>query len=149
MTPKAIGIIESALYVDDLERSVKFYGDLLGSPVIHHDDRFGALRVAPEQVLLHFLRGSSTETTVLPFGKIISHDGSGPHHVCFGIGEGEIPAWEKRLADLDIAVESRVDWPNRAISLYFRDPDGHALELSTPGLWERWQEVSSVAAASS
>jgi catechol 2,3-dioxygenase-like lactoylglutathione lyase family enzyme len=34
-----------------------------------------------------------------------------------------------------VAIEGRVDWPRGAKSIYFRDPDGHLLELGTPGLW--------------
>ncbi|MDZ4820644.1 MAG: glyoxalase, partial [Planctomycetota bacterium] len=26
-------------------------------------------------------------------------------------------------------------WPQGARSIYFRDPDGHLLELLTPGFW--------------
>jgi len=142
MTPKAVGITESALYVDDLARAVKFYQDLLGSPVIHRDERFGVLRVAPEQILLLFVRGSTPEAVDLPFGRIISHDGSGPHHICFGVGEKEMGVWEQRLGELGIAIESRVDWPGGCISLYFRDPDGHAVELATPGLWVHCDEIT-------
>ncbi|MFN0129142.1 MAG: hypothetical protein ACKV19_20930 [Verrucomicrobiales bacterium] len=36
---------------------------------------------------------------------------------------------------MNIPVESRIRWPGGATSLYFRDPDGHAVELATPGLW--------------
>lgn len=136
MTPKATGITESALYVGDLERSVKFYLELLGATeLVHEPGRFCALRIAPGQVLLIFLRGSSTGPSDLGFGTIIGHDGSGPLHVCFGIGAGEVKVWETRLGELGIPVESRVEWPRGATSLYFRDPDGHAVELATPGLW--------------
>ena len=130
------GIAESCLYVDDVERSVVFYTALFGFPVIREDDRFSALRVAPGQVLLLFHRGASKEAMDLGFGKIIGHDGSGPLHICFGIGAGEVGAWLTRLEEAGIGLESRVDWPTGATSLYFRDPDGHALELATPGLWE-------------
>lgn len=145
MTPTATGIAESALYVDDLDRALDFYLRLLGSEVIHHDERFCALRVAEEQTLLLFKRGATREDAVLPFGTIISHDGSGPLHICFGMAAGETGAWEARLKELGIPVESRVDWPNGASSLYFRDPDGHALELASPGLWHDFGKV--VAAA--
>lgn len=136
MTPRATGITESALYVDDVSRAVKFYEDLLGATLlVREPGRFCALRVAPGQVLLIFHRGASRGPSDLGFGTIIGHDGSGPLHVCFGIGAGEVAVWESRLAELGIPVESRIDWPQGATSLYFRDPDGHAVELATPGLW--------------
>ena len=46
-----------------------------------------------------------------------------------------MPAWEARLTELRIAVESRVTWERGGVSLYFRDPDGRLVELATPGLW--------------
>jgi catechol 2,3-dioxygenase-like lactoylglutathione lyase family enzyme len=136
MEQKVTGIAESCLYVDDVARSVDFYTGLFGFPAIRHEERFSALRVAPGQVLLIFHRGASREAMDLGFGTIIGHDGSGPLHLCFGIGAGEITGWLARLEQAGIALESRVDWPAGATSLYFRDPDGHALELATPGLWE-------------
>jgi len=43
--------------------------------------------------------------------------------------------WEERLRDRDVAIEGRTDWSHGGHSIYFRDPDGHLLELATPGLW--------------
>ena len=34
-----------------------------------------------------------------------------------------------------IAIKGRTKWPRGGESIYFRDPDGHVLELATPGLW--------------
>jgi catechol 2,3-dioxygenase-like lactoylglutathione lyase family enzyme len=31
-----------------------------------------------------------------------------------------------------------VKWPRGGESLYFRDPDGLAVELATPGVWETY-----------
>jgi hypothetical protein len=31
-----------------------------------------------------------------------------------------------------------VVWPEGSTSIYFRDPDGHLLELVTPGLWPNY-----------
>ena len=33
-----------------------------------------------------------------------------------------------------IAIEGRTKWPRGGESIYFRDPDGHLVELATPGL---------------
>ena len=51
------------------------------------------------------------------------------------IDANDLPAWEARLAALDIAIESHVSWTGGGRSLYFRDPDGRSVELATPGLW--------------
>jgi catechol 2,3-dioxygenase-like lactoylglutathione lyase family enzyme len=132
---KPTGIAETALYVDNLERAVNFYTELFTCPSLRRDERFCALRIADEQVLLLFPRGGSVRPTVLDFGVVPAHDGVGPLHVCFGIGAADVVQWEARLQKLGIQIESRVNWPRGAKSLYFRDPDGHMVELATPGIW--------------
>jgi catechol 2,3-dioxygenase-like lactoylglutathione lyase family enzyme len=82
-----------------------------------------------------FLRGHSLETVHLPGGTIPPHDGSGPLHIAFSIAAGALVAWEAKLADAGIAIEGRIKWPRGGESIYFRDPDGHLVELATPGLW--------------
>jgi hypothetical protein len=37
--------------------------------------------------------------------------------------------------ELGVAVESRVKWQRGGMSLYFRDPDAHSVELATTGTW--------------
>lgn len=133
---KLSGIAETALYVDDLQRAVDFYKALFNPCILRHDDRLCALEIASEQVLLLFRRDASVESTNLGFGVVPAHDGSGPLHVCFRIQEEDLSAWEQKLQQLGTAIESRVQWPGGATSLYFRDRDDHALELATPGLWK-------------
>jgi len=82
-----------------------------------------------------FVRGSSLQPSHVEGGLIPAHDGAGPLHVAFGMGKDDLGLWEGRLEEQGIRLESRVDWPGGAVSLYFRDPDGHAVELVTPGLW--------------
>jgi integrase len=43
--------------------------------------------------------------------------------------------WETHLASRGVVIEGRNDWERGGRSIYFRDPDGHLLELATPGLW--------------
>lgn len=134
--PKPTHIAETALYVDDLQRAIRFYAELFEYPTLRRDGRFCALRVSDDQVLLLFQRGGSIRPIRLEADAVIpGHDGAGPLHVCFGINASDLVQWEHRLAELGIPVESRVRWPSGATSLYFRDPDGHAVELATPGLW--------------
>ncbi|WP_454618845.1 VOC family protein [Bradyrhizobium cenepequi] len=133
--PKLAGVIETALYVDDLDRARAFYTDVLGLESLTSDSRFLAFDVGGRNVLLLFRRGATLETVHLPGGTIPPHDGHGPIHAAFAIAADELPAWEKRLGEHDVAIEGRTDWPRGGKSIYFRDPDNHLLELVTPGVW--------------
>jgi catechol 2,3-dioxygenase-like lactoylglutathione lyase family enzyme len=133
--PKLAGVLETALYVDDLDRAVAFYRDVLGLQAMSADARFAAFDVGGRGVLLLFHRGSTLKTVHLPGGTIPPHDGHGPLHIAFAISAGELPAWEQRLAQHGVVIEGRTDWPRGGRSIYFRDPDGHLLELATPGIW--------------
>ena len=125
------GILETALYVDDMQRSVNFYERVLGFPILDAFDRLTALRVAPHQVLLIFLKGASAKATVTPFGTIPPTDGSGHLHLAFAIPVVTLNEWEDRLRQNGVTVESALKWPEGGHSLYFRDLDGHAIELKT------------------
>jgi catechol 2,3-dioxygenase-like lactoylglutathione lyase family enzyme len=133
--PALNGVLETALYVDDLDRARRFYEEVLGLKPVFADQRLCAFEVARGSVLLLFPRGKTLETVVMPGGTIPPHDGHGPLHVAFAVSREDLPAWEERLAAHDLPIEGRTDWPRGGTSIYFRDPDGHLLELATPGLW--------------
>lgn len=133
--PEIRGVLETSLYVSDLERSRSFYTRLFQLPIIHQDQRFCALAVCGRQVLLLFKK-AATEALATPGGLIPPHGAQdGSLHLAFAIGRDELDPWERRLAQDGIAVESRVQWPRGGKSIYFRDPDGHLIELATPGMW--------------
>jgi catechol 2,3-dioxygenase-like lactoylglutathione lyase family enzyme len=135
LPPKLDGVIETALYVDDLARAASFYEDVLALPVLTADARFRAYDVGGRSVLLLFQRGATLETVHMPGGTIPPHDGHGPLHTALAISADAVKEWEERLATHGIEVEGRTDWKRGGHSIYFRDPDGHLLELATPGLW--------------
>ena len=135
MMPAVTGVLETALYVEDMDRSVRFYERLFGFEKMVHDERFCGFNVAGRQVLLLFKKGSTLETFVTPGGAIPPHDGSGTDHMAFSISAAELASWEKWLAENAVPVESKVSWPLGGHSLYFRDPDQHLIELATPGIW--------------
>ena len=133
--PPVIGILETALYVADLERASAFYRAIFGFPTVLSDARLVALRVSDRQVLLLFRQGASTRPMPIGDGIIAPHDGSGPVHLAFAIPAGSLESWEAWLGEHGVAIESRVNWDSGSQSLYFRDPDQHALEVATPSLW--------------
>ena len=101
------------------------------------DQRMCAMEVPGEQVLLLFRHGMTDQPAPGPGSMIPPHHGQGALHLAFaipfgGLGHvGDAPdtgggCW---------AVESRIVWPRGGTSLYSRDPDGHSLEVATPGLW--------------
>jgi catechol 2,3-dioxygenase-like lactoylglutathione lyase family enzyme len=133
--PKLDRVIETAIYVDDLDRAAAFYEQVMDLPLMVCDARFRAYDVGGESVFLVFHRGATLDTVHLPGGTIPPHDGHGPLHLAFGISADELPAWEQRLTERKIAIEARTDWPRGGKSVYFRDPDHHLLELVTRGVW--------------
>ncbi|QFU15759.1 VOC family protein [Microvirga thermotolerans] len=133
--PKLNGVLETALYVEDMPRARAFYENVLGLSPIFSDDRLCAFDVAGRSVLLLFRRGASLEPIVMPGGTIPPHDGSGRQHIALAVSAEDLDAWEARLGEHGIAVEGRTAWNRGGRSIYFRDPDGHLLELATPGLW--------------
>jgi catechol 2,3-dioxygenase-like lactoylglutathione lyase family enzyme len=133
--PPPVGrILETSLYVEDLDRSVAFYQRLFGFEVMLHDFRMAALAVPNREVLLLFRKGGSTRQSETPYGLIPAHDSQGVQHVCFAISNEALEDWRAHLKTNDVAIESELHWP-QATSLYFRDPDGHSVEVATPGLW--------------
>lgn len=133
--PDLNGVLETAIYVDDLARARRFYGQQLGLAAMYEDERMSAYDAGRGGVLLVFRRGASREGAQLAGGRIPGHDGEGPLHLAFAIAAEALQAWEQRLASQGIMIESRVHWPRGARSIYFRDPDQHLVELATPGLW--------------
>ncbi len=135
IAPKLNALLETALYVEDLERSVAFYKTIFEFEPISSSERLCALSVLDRQILLLFLKGASTVETVTFGGIIPPNDGDGQLHIAFAIPASELERWEIWLIANDIEIESKVKWERGGTSIYFRDPDEHLLELATPGLW--------------
>jgi catechol 2,3-dioxygenase-like lactoylglutathione lyase family enzyme len=128
-------VLETSLYVDDVARSIDFYQSLFGFEKLVADDRFCALNVRGEQVLLLFRKRATLEPMIMPGGILPPHDGDGQTHLAFTIAAEDEAEWAQLLANANVPIESRVTWPRGGFSLYFRDPDGHLLELVSPGCW--------------
>ena len=136
--PQVRRVLETALYVDDMDRVLEFYERVIGLAVMTREDRLAALDAGQGTVLLLFLRGASAEGASFDGGWIPPHDGVGPAHFAFAIDAGDLDAWRSRLQAEGVEIESEVAWERGGTSLYFRDPAGHAVELATPGIWSNF-----------
>jgi catechol 2,3-dioxygenase-like lactoylglutathione lyase family enzyme len=79
-----------------------------------------------------YKKGLSTKLPTTP------HNGDGQLHLAFAIPADQLAAWETWLTERGIAIEERTHWERGGWSLYFRDPDGHLLEVATPGVWTNY-----------
>ncbi len=129
--PRVNGILETSLYVKSAARSAEFYQRVFGFEIIDFDGerlddatRLCVMRAGDRDVLLLFRSGGTSNT-----------DAVGSIHIAFGIARSEFAAWKGWLADLGIRIEDEKTWKYGGKALYFRDLDGHLLEVVTPGVW--------------
>lgn len=135
MRPKLDGILETAVYVDDMEAAHAFYSQVLGLKRMVAGERLFAYDAGPAQALLVFHRGHTGEDVETPGGIVPGHDTTGHSHFAFRIPADQLDAWRDYLTGLDVRVTSEVTWPAGGRSLYFNDPDGNVLELAAAPLW--------------
>jgi catechol 2,3-dioxygenase-like lactoylglutathione lyase family enzyme len=137
--PALGGVLETALFVEEVARATRFYRELFGFEVLAQSERLCALNVKPAQVLLLFQRGGSLDDIRLPGGVVPGGmDAQGRSHMAFAIAAEHLESWKQWLQQNAVAIESTVLWERGGTSLYFRDPDGNLLELATPGLWANY-----------
>lgn len=128
--PHVNGVLETSLYVASAARSAEFYRRVFGFELLepelplNDDTRLCPLRAGDRSVLLLFKRGATPDT-----------DATGAIHIAFAIARTDLSKWEDWLAQQGISIEERKTWKYGGEALYFRDPDGHLLEVVTPGVW--------------
>ncbi len=59
-------------------------------------------------------------------------------HIAFAVDADAFEQWLARLAAQGVEVEAVNTWGRGGRSAYVRDPDGHSVELATPGVWETY-----------
>jgi catechol 2,3-dioxygenase-like lactoylglutathione lyase family enzyme/GNAT superfamily N-acetyltransferase len=130
-SPKIETLVETAIYVDDLDATERFYRDVLNLHVIGREAGHHVFfQSGDTNVLLAFAPDATLKGDKLP-----SHGARGPGHFALGIKRRELDDWRRHIQKHGIAIEKEVQWPAGGKSLYFRDPAGNAVELVTPGIW--------------
>lgn len=100
-------VIETGIYVDDLERTEAFYRDVLGLTVIGKEpDRHVFFRVGQWNVLLAFNATATLKGDMLP-----AHGAKGPGHFALGIAVADFDAWRDRLLAHGVVIEKYMQWP--------------------------------------
>lgn len=125
-----LGILETCLYVDDLDAAERFYQEVLGLEPLSRQAGRHAFFKFEGGVFLLFSPEASLASDELP-----PHGAFGPGHCCFRIAEGELEAWKTRLERHGVAILAEQDWPKGGRSLYFHDPSGNLLELAPARIW--------------
>ena len=133
--PPIEGLLETALYVDDMARAAGFFGGVLGLPAILETPRLTAFDAGGSGVLLLFQRGLTAEDVVTDRGIVPGHHGEGRLHMAFRIAADTYDDWKAHLVAHGVTMRGEMTWPKGGRSLYFEDPDGNVLEVATPGLW--------------
>jgi catechol 2,3-dioxygenase-like lactoylglutathione lyase family enzyme len=133
--PELRGVLETAVYVEDLAAAHAFYGGVLGLERVLDTPRMLTYAVTPGQVLLVFRRGMTREDSETAGGIVPGHHSEGPSHFAFAIAAEDYDAWKAHLVAAGVTITSEVTWPPGGRSLYFDDLDGNVLEMATPGLW--------------
>jgi catechol 2,3-dioxygenase-like lactoylglutathione lyase family enzyme len=138
MRPGAV--LETALYVADLEAAEAFYGGVLGLPVaVRAGGRHVFFRL--DHGMLLIFNPDATAAPPAPGGlPVPQHGAHGPAHVAFAATAGELDGWRARLEAADVAIEADFRWPGPdgapgARSIYIRDPAGNSVEFAEPRLW--------------
>lgn len=134
MEPLTAGFHHITMVSGDAGRTVQYYRDLLGIPLIkrtvNYDD--------PGSYHLYFGDAHGSPGTLVTFfewrGQRRGHWGPGGiHHLALGTTDRAAQLrWKRRLQDAGVAVSGPYDrkWFH---SIYFTDPDGQILEIATKG----------------
>jgi glyoxylase I family protein len=121
------------LRVTELERMVRFYGDVLSCPVERRQDEIGLVQ----------LRAGSAMIDLVPVdGKLGRMGGAAPgvearnvDHFCLRVEPFDADAIRAHLATHGVTagpVESRYGAEGEGPSIYLNDPEGNVVELKGP-----------------
>jgi catechol 2,3-dioxygenase-like lactoylglutathione lyase family enzyme len=125
------GVDYVVLVVEDLDRSLAFYVDLLGLPMGHRSGPYAQLATGRTRLSL-FERSAMEETLSMPLRK---PDADAPgFEIGFKVRNVDVSyvALVGRGAEAAVPPTTR-PWGQR--TAYLRDPDGHLVELAQDGVY--------------
>ncbi len=124
-------ILETCLYVRDLDAAFQFYQDVLGLELFSKmDNRHVFFRCGNAMLLLF-----NPDITMEAGKDVPPHGAYGEGHVAFYVEKAEMEKWRRHLLEHSVEIEAEIAWPNGGESIYFRDPAGNSLELASSGTW--------------
>lgn len=130
------GILEAAVYAEDLDAAERFYRGLLGLEMINRQGNRNIFFRCGDGVLLVF---NPSETVKPPPADarlpVPPHGARGPGHLCFRAGKDEIGRWKAHLSASGVEIEADFEWPQGGRSIYFRDPAGNSVEFAEARIW--------------
>src|SRR5229473_7832327 len=102
--PPLKGLVETALFVEDLARARDFYENVLGLHKVKASDTGCVFRVSEQRYLLVVSRAAAhtpnktASGDILPPCAVPQQNGRGPGHIAFGISKQDLDSWRARLA---------------------------------------------------
>lgn len=135
--PDLTGILEAAVYVDDLDKAESFYGGVLGlERITRADGRHVFYRCGAGTVLV-FVAEQSAKPPASGALPVPPHGAVGPGHMALAADESALDDWRKHFEDNGIDVEADFRWPHGKRSIYVRDPAGNSIEIADRHLWDK------------
>ena len=133
--PPLSGVLEAALYVDDLDAAEGFYAGTLGlERILRVDGRHVFFR-AGETIVLCFIAEATQHPPAEGALPVPPHGARGPGHLCFAATD--LGSIRDHLSAQGIAIEADFHWPHGPRSIYVRDPAGNSVEFADPALWAK------------
>lgn len=126
---KLKGLDHFALNVKDMKRSEEFYQQVLGFPVIHRTQtQAGLQHIEMDAGNVAIALFESPELDLKAAHKTMTDDGY--LHFAFGTTYDKFDATLQALKESGVETDGEPrDW-GRSVSIYFRDPDNHQLEIN-------------------
>jgi catechol 2,3-dioxygenase-like lactoylglutathione lyase family enzyme len=120
------GINAITLFVEDVDESKKFYGEVFGLPVLFQDDNSAVFKF--ENTLINLLRTTAAVELIAPAAVAGPDAGA---RAQFTLGVDDVDAMCAELAGRGVELlNGPMDRPWGIRTASFRDPGGHIWEIA-------------------